>query len=733
MSWTYYLRRAISLPPGEVCRRAWAMWAARRVARRERRRDAGSMTFSIDAPPRGSLSRFVVLPPTAVLHGRGSEILPLVDRVMRHEFSLLGSGWIKVEHGGACAGFEGITHAAGDRVTADADGHWLEARVSEQNLAEAKRRWELISALYSPIDWQRDFRSGYRWSEMTQSRDIVFADIPGGTGADIKLPWELARMQHLTWLAWAYTLAANGEPRFESPARYAAEIENQIIDFAATNPPRFGVNWVCTMDVAIRAANWVIACDLLLAAGHEPSENFTRLLTQSLHEHASHIVSHLEWRTGEARGNHYLADVVGLLAIAAYLPADEQADDWLRFAAAEFMREVSSQFQSDGSHFEASTSYHRLAAEMMVCGAALIAAMKRQTRRLEKLDGFARAYHGGEPAPLAPIGDAAKLNDKLRAAARFTLAATGPDGLVTQIGDNDSGRFLKLWPVDDSRDHRHLLAAIHGIAPSADLLPFIANAAPETTFVQGLATGSFTPAVNIAAPGGPRPRLESFPDFGLFVHRRGPLELTLRCGPIGRDGTAGHAHNDQLSLEFSLHGKRFALDPGTFVYTAATTRRNHFRSTAMHNTLSLTGHEQSQWLDGTHGLFLLNKRASAGVQRATENDFLGVVNSPTYTHSRAVTLHDDRFEVVDRCETAGQKAVSLHLAPGVIAAPDKTSKRITLQLGGVEALLECDSAAWAIHPTQMSPGYGELIPSLVCRVSTMSSSIAWSVRFGEAR
>jgi len=61
---------------------------------------------------------------------------------------------------------------------------------------------ELISPDYNLIDWQLDFRSGYRWSEKFESNKIKIGNVKG---ADIKVPWELARFQHLPLLALFYS------------------------------------------------------------------------------------------------------------------------------------------------------------------------------------------------------------------------------------------------------------------------------------------------------------------------------------------------------------------------------------------------------------------------------------------------------------------------------------------------------------------------------------------------
>ncbi len=70
-------------------------------------------------------------------------------------------------------------------------------------------------------------------------------------GSDIKVPWELSRCQHLPLLAAAHRLT--GDPS------YLDELGAQVDHWIAAEPRGDGANWACTMDVAIRAANWVAA------------------------------------------------------------------------------------------------------------------------------------------------------------------------------------------------------------------------------------------------------------------------------------------------------------------------------------------------------------------------------------------------------------------------------------------------------------------------------------------
>src|SRR5262245_57473711 len=286
---------------------------------------------------------------------------------MQHCFDVLGSGWIQVRHGIACQGLGKYRYPAAATVKADAEGRWLEGRINRSNTRTSRRVWRLIHFPYEPIDWQLDFKSGYRWSEKTHFSDIRYGHHPG---ADVKVPWELGRLQHLPQLALAYQAAAETKG-FDSPERYRTEIRNQILDFVATNPPRFGVNWTCPMDVGIRVVNLLLALDLLRNAGAELDRPFLQIVQNSVREHAIHVLNHLEWAE-QGRSNHYLADIVGVLFAAAYLPHSAETNSWMAFAVRELTSETERQFLADGGNFEGSTGYHRLSAELVLFGLALI-------------------------------------------------------------------------------------------------------------------------------------------------------------------------------------------------------------------------------------------------------------------------------------------------------------------------------------------------------------------------
>lgn len=523
------VHRILRKPPREV---AWRLieQARRRVsAAMQRRRAIRVGTYPAKdgirlrdrlAPIDGSAS-IDALP--------GREIVAVAEHYLAHRFDLLGSGWVRVAHGVTCRGLEGRRFGAEPEVRADRDGAWLEGRVAKANLATARSIWRMVDPGYEPIDWQLDFKSGYRWDEQTWHGDIRYG---GVAGADVKVPWELARSHHLPQLALAHVLERSGRRDVRPAATYAREVRNQILDFAAQNPPGFGVNWACPMDVGIRIVNQLVAYDLLRIHGADVDESFASEFGRIVLSHGRYLAANLEWDP-VLRANHYLSDIVGLLFCAAYLPRSPEVDAWLTFGVQELITEVDGQFHREGANFEASTSYHRLSTELVLYATALVCGLDtEESGAFQACDadlvpsppGLRRRPQvseagGDRRSPFPPW-----YLERIERAAEFTMHATKPDGRVVQVGDNDNGRLLKLTPilrplrVADARDryanlvgyselgdedvywvedhlhHGHILAAVGGLIERPDLVDAGSPAAFETAFVASMAGGRRLPS-----------------------------------------------------------------------------------------------------------------------------------------------------------------------------------------------------------------------------------------------
>ena len=201
------IHQALHLPLPVLLRKIWRKLSQAQPQRRLRRHDERHPTYSKSTVASGlDLQHLLQFPPR--LENHQSSMLALAARHLAHDFDLLGSGWVRVEHGMACRGVGGHVYPAVPCMNADPEGRWLAGRINAANLREAKRRWQAIEFPYVPIDWQLDFKSGFRWSEATWHVDLRYGDQPG---ADVKVPWELARMQHLPLFAVAYGCLCGAE------------------------------------------------------------------------------------------------------------------------------------------------------------------------------------------------------------------------------------------------------------------------------------------------------------------------------------------------------------------------------------------------------------------------------------------------------------------------------------------------------------------------------------------
>jgi hypothetical protein len=464
--------------------------------------------------------------------------------------------------------------------------------ILEQANAVLDHRFDLLGSgpteLGPEIDWHADFKTGRRWP----LRHGSLVRLSYEDGSDIKVPWELSRAQHFPVLAGAYRLS--GE------RRYLDELGAQLQSWIAANPVELGPNWASTMDVAIRASNWVAA--LALVADDAAGEPWFVPTLQSLLLHGRFVRSHLEW--SEVRGNHYLADVVGLLPVAALFSGGWEGRRWAAWAAGELGSELEHQVRDDGGAHEASIPYHRLVTELFLSGTQAVDALV--------------------PAQLPEW-----YRERLQRMLEFVRDYTRPDGLAPQVGDADDGRFLPLGEYGtDPRDHRHLFAQA--------ALPFT------------LATKS-----------------AAFRESGFYVLRGGDVYAIVRCGDTGRHGLGGHSHNDQLSFELLVGGQSLVVDPGTYVYTADPEARNLFRSTSYHPTLSVDGGEQNELR--TDDLFAMEDRARAELLAWDDRAFEGRHHGFTgATHRRRIELVPGGLRIRDTVTSAEARDLewTFPLAPG---------------------------------------------------------------------
>ncbi|HET7233276.1 MAG TPA: heparinase II/III family protein, partial [Longimicrobium sp.] len=284
--------------------------------------------------------------------------------------------------------------------------------------------------------------------------------------------------------------------------------------------------------------------------------------------------------------------------------------------------------------------------------------------------------------------------------ARFTAHVLKPGGRLHLVGDDDSGRFIKLapvadmltaagaracwatldprvpgdlpddaeWPAERHADHRGLLAmagALLGDESAASSDELAADAALVRALSGGAVLarpiGGDAPPVTIRgevpeAAGDARTyvfplpdgalegvRRCAYPQFGLYLWRGERIYLAVRCGGQ-RHGSGGHAHADHLALELAVDGVDWIADPGSFLYTALPEVRDRYRSVAAHFAPRVSGREPMALGPGP---FSSADQSAARCLRFDGQGFAGTHEGYGIPVYRQVEITDTEIRVTD--------------------------------------------------------------------------------------
>ena len=504
------------------------------------------------------------------------------------------------------------------------------------------------------IDWHADWRAQHRWPLEPVGELRIMEAAPG---ADVKRPWELSRFHHLLTLGKASLLT--GDPR------YAAEFSAQVLHWLRDNPYPRGIHWAMPMEAAIRATNWATT-----AAFFEDDETLTKdfwhVFLRALFLHGRHIFAHREWNP-VARGNHYLACVVGLLHLGVLFRDTSEGQRWLKFARRALAEEMGTQVGDDGVAHEGSSAYHAFVTELLLTGALLLARLGRQ-----------KHFTGADARVEIVQSWGESFADRLERMFDFLAALSARRTRLPLWGDCDDGRLLPLC-LADAEAASHLLS-VGRLLFARRAWPASDHTCEQVWWRLGVKPqdGGASPKdlPKPAAQPEPSPRM-AFPSAGFFFFASPRLRGSIRCGPLGVNGWANHSHCDQLSFEFCWEGHPIVVDPGTFAYSGDGAGRDLFRSTRYHNTVVVAGAEQNRFWPLLPFRMVHDTRSQAqhwqvgpaGVEFVGEH--FGYRRLPEEVRvSRRLQLdaQHDILLVWDRLDGCGSARVEwfFHLAPGLL-------------------------------------------------------------------
>lgn len=524
------------------------------------------------------------------------------------------------------------------------------------------------------FDTKVDYHYGF---EQSPTLNTYFSDvncfIPNW---DIKLTWELNRQQHLPILGKAY-LVTNDE-------KYAKEVCDQIEQWIEQNPYLLGVNWVEGIEAAIRMYSWIFAYHFISNSKSLTSEVNLKIL-KYIYLHGKFIRTFLsdKWIIN---GNHLLAELSGLLLIGITFPEFKESKEWVSFALQKLESELNTQVLDDGAIWEHSTGYQKFVTEMILYPVIL----------------FNNNGHKVHEDILS----------KLEKMLYFLDSIAMSNGKIPLIGDEDQGFMLKLnfSDYDDVRDILSCGAAL--------LDRKYANFKSEFTFwlFNGLILSP-----NIASI--KKQNLELFKDSGYCLLRSADDYLLLVTNTQNKKYLhAPHRHLDILSFVYEYQNEYFIVDSGTYVYNGDVHNRNFFRSTSMHNTLTIDGKNPCYL-----GPFELQPKPYAKIIKSGEiqgNPFVWA-SSDAYGFiecNRVISKTESGYLIFDFVEHNNEILYEsfIHLHPDVVIEIID-NHRIKL-IKNKKIIYVSSSEPIIIVKSKISPKYGVIIDSKALKIEINSKN-----------
>ena len=538
------------------------------------------------------------------------------------------------------------------------------------------RRVDLLGTgpltLGHPVDWHRDYKTETTWP-LRSARRIDYTNLE--RPSDVKIPWEISRLQWALPAAQAYVLTDNED--------YAAAVRDLLHDWMQHNPYAVGVNWSIAMEAALRLLTWTWLFHAFAGSAAWQESDFRARFLSYVFLHGRFVERNLE-RSG-VNGNHFTADCAGLVFAGLFFGDGEAPRRWERLGWRLLEEELPRQVLPDGVDFEASTAYHRLVTELF-----LLPALLRERRGL-------------------PLDDA--YRHRVTAAARFASSYTRPDGTFPHWGDEDDARALPLGG-QGLDDHRYLCGLVGAAWHDVETIDAFSGPRDEIVWTLGVDFAERLP--NRLTPASER-RSIGFADGGVFLLRSDVDHVFIDCGPVGLAGRGGHGHNDCLAFDAMLAGVHVVADPGSYVYTASPELRNRFRSTAVHNTPTVDGAEQNRFSPSE--LWTLREDATPHVlQWGPERNFFrgahgGYRRLPSpVTPVRSLALDPDlhRLAVHDCFEGEGAHDVSIaYTFPPTLGVTGLDEGALQLTDGEHHFVLLWEGA-WSVEQSSswFSPSYG---------------------------
>jgi hypothetical protein len=541
------------------------------------------------------------------------------------------------------------------------------------------RGFRLLGVARTPAeraDFTLDPTSGLRWP-LHYAFDIPLR-VPG---RDVKVVWELSRLQHLQRLAVAAVVLGRRDAE--------VAVRSDLEAWLAIHPPFRGVAYASGVEVACRVVSLLVLLGWLGDGWPTPLRD---QVVRVLGAHGAWLERYPSLYS--SANNHRIAEL-GALAILGALAVDYPgAARWQTTGIEGLRKEIPRQIGPDGVGAEHSLAYQAWTMEWVLAVASVV---------------------GWEL--LGP-----ELRGRMEAGGQFLNSMLDVAGNAPAIGDDDGTTVLF-----DRLDRDRYVGSIAGITASMLGRP--------QHVPRGWSLGVRARLLGVTeARVGKIQRARTYRG-GYTVLRwgRGATErlVWFDHGPLGFPSLAAHGHADALAIGIHSGGTPVIVDAGTGTY--ADPDRAYFRGTAAHATVRVDQRDQSE----PRGAFTWARRAQArrldvrfdpdgGAVSGEHDGYLdcGVM------HRRHLEFRGGRGSVFDRLEGTGEHLIEVlfPLAPGLQLSLDRGAWCVSDERGPLLSIVGPVDLVARVHRGGDASGLGWVSPRYGERVASFTLAFVAMVR-----
>ena len=441
-----------------------------------------------------------------------------------------------------------------------------------------KRRGELLlEGVATIFGWMKvDIGSAPNWRSCFDEKDstkewsddfywtIDFSRLKSGPAPDVKINWEINRLQFLLDLGMCF--------RISGANSYALKARSFLESWLDSVVYPFGPQWASNLEVGLRVLSIVRLCQFF-ADSEVWDDEFLLKVMASVELHLDHLENELTLH--HTRGNHLLGEAASLLQVSLLLSFLKKSKSRIQRASRILDSVIPDLILSDGVYAEQSVSYAKFVLEFLL------------------------PLCSSESMINKPLSDSSMT--LILKCLKFLAEISNNDGMIPMVGDSDSGSALGLC-LDDYWDFTPLFASGAFMFKDPALLKRVGGFPPESFIVCGKdglkwhesfvnATAARNDGLSME-----RPMVTHFPEGGLIKAEYKSFKLLFDVGPLGKSPGFEHGHSDGLSAQLWLDDQSALIDPGTFVYNANPRWRKYFKGSSAHNVLQFRGADQSRSL-----------------------------------------------------------------------------------------------------------------------------------------